>query len=133
MKSRLFFLSALSVFSFTSYASNPVDANIVTCPQNVSGIFTLYGSNDIVQNGVKWNYGPYSVYTPASIQLNHVNTTNQIGGMTPGLVIGPAIMCMGEVNGAKFVFMTNPLSGDEADDPNFQAYPVGTIGWAFDI
>jgi hypothetical protein len=131
MKSRLFFLSALFVFSLASDASNPVDANVVTCPQNVSGVFTLYGSNDVVQNGVKWNYGPYNQYTPVSIQLSHINTTNQIGGMTPGLVMGPAVVCEGEVNGAKFIFMTNPLTGDEADDPNFQDYPVGTIGWAF--
>jgi len=74
---------------------------VVTCPQNISGVFTLYGSNDVVQNGVKWNYGPFSVNTPTSIQLNHARTTNQINGMTPGLAIGPAVICMGEVDGAK--------------------------------
>lgn len=131
MKLRLYLLFVLSLYFCASYAFNPVNANVVTCPQNISGVYTLYGSNDVVQNGVKWNYGPFSVNTPAFIQLNHVNTTNQIGGMTPGLVMGPAVICMGEVDGAKFVFMANPLPADHADDLHFHAYPVGTIGWAF--
>lgn len=131
MKSRSQLLIIFFIFFHNTYAIVPVHANVVTCPQNITGTFTLYGDNDAVQNGIKWNYGPYSAYTPVSIQLSHVNTTNQIGGMTPGLVIGPAVICVGEVNGAKFVFMTNPLPDAEADDPHFHAYPVGTIGWAF--
>lgn len=131
MKLCAFLSVILLIFINAVFASAPVNTNVVTCPQHISGIFTLYGSHDVIQNGVTWNYGPFSRYTPASIQLDDVNTTNQIGGMTPGLVMPPAVICMGEVNGAKFVFMANPFPQMKADD--FHDYPVGTIGWAVEF
>ena len=90
----------------------------------------MYGSKDFIQNGLKWNYGPYNENTPVVIKLDHAHTTNQIGGMTPDLVVGPAIICKGEVDGARFVFMTNPVPPDRQNNSSFHAYPVGTIGWA---
>lgn len=132
---KIIFLTLLlstSFFSITAHAKpKAFHNNVVACPQHISGVFTMYGSNDVVQNGLKWNYGPYNQNTPAVAQLKNANTNNQISDMTPGLIMGPAIICAGKINGQRFVFMTDPLPSDNGDPSNFHAYPIGTTEWTF--
>lgn len=119
------------ILSSVGIHAAPLATNVLMCPQNISGTFTVYSSPGFVQNGVTWNYGPFNANTPGTITLNHVNTNNDLDGMTPGIVMGPAVICKGNVHGIPFVFMTDPVPAKYDNVPNFHANPIGRVYWQY--